>query len=233
MSFGGGKVVSCGRGGAWGTSDQSLAQRARLAAGAGSGPYGLSELQAATVLAQLPWLAEINLRCRHFFASLNKQLNASNCNWKYVPEQMATSTAFYQAGWLLPATYAASTYEPAALLRGDRLLLGDRLSLRDQLINLLKKSANQESETFISTNNPSEKAELPFGAGFPGFHRRSSRRCRLASSFDNAAIAAERTLVLHHSVVLEERFTAEQIANRIAATEASIAAKHADSTNSH
>ncbi len=158
VSFGGGKVVSCGRGGAWGTSDQSLAQRARLAAGAGSGPYGLSELQAATVLAQLPWLAEINLRCRHFFASLNKQLNASNCNWKYVPEQMATSTAFYQAGWLLPATYAASTYEPAALLRGDRLLLGDRLSLRDQLINLLKKSANQESETFISTNNPSEKA---------------------------------------------------------------------------
>ena len=99
VSFGGSKVISAGRGGAWCTNDDSLAQHVRLASGVGSGAYELSELQAAIVLAQLPWLPRITRQCREYFAG---KLATIDKNRLVAPwaEQVET-TAFYQAGWLL------------------------------------------------------------------------------------------------------------------------------------
>ncbi len=220
VSFGGGKVLTCGRGGAWGTSDASLAQRARLAAGAGSGPYGLSEIQAAIVLAQLPWLDKINQRCRDFFTRVNRQLGAANCNWNGAFETTADSTAFYQAGWILPAGYAQKMSE------------NQTTSLREDLVSCLSHYAHTSLNESSRSEQSPPRAPLPFGIGFPGFHRRSSRRCRLASSLPNATIAAERTLVVHHSIALTERFTADEIATHMLATEKTLSGRGSPSTSS-
>lgn len=103
FSFGGSKVISTGRGGAWVSNDAQLAQHARLAAGVGSGAYELSEMQAATVLAQLPFLERITARCRTFFGQTAVDL-ARTCP-QLTPPWLADleETAFYQAGWCLPA----------------------------------------------------------------------------------------------------------------------------------
>lgn len=200
LSFGGGKLLSCGRGGAWATSDESLAIKARVASGAGSGPYSLSEIQAATILAQLPWLDQINAQCRSFFKELDDHLKAAGCQWTFVPSSALNSTAFYQCGWLLDKkTIKETTDETRQLL----------------LASLRCGPASEQPDA--------STAELPFGPGFPGFHRRTSRRCRISHDLTQATSASERTLVLHHRVALELRWTPMQLANWIIAC---IAEKH-------
>jgi perosamine synthetase len=188
LSFGGGKLLSCGRGGAWATSDESLAIKARVASGAGSGPYALSELQAATVLAQLPWLDDINRSCRDYFRAVDRQLKVEGCDWTFVPLKDLDCTAFYQCGWQLSELYAEE----------DRHKLVTALQLGPQITEATAR-------------------ELPFGVGFPGFHRRSARRCRIPSLPSHAAAAAICTLVVHHRVVLQQQWSPDELANWITA----------------
>ncbi len=193
MSFGGGKLLSCGRGGAWATSDEKLAIKARVAAGAGSGPYALSELQAVTVLAQLPWLDEINALCRTFFEALDQQLKVNRCDWNFIPKSTIDSTAFYQCGWQLAKKVTDEDRQ--------RLLVALQRTPPDHI---------------------AADPVLPLGAGFPGFHRRSVRRCRVAGSLSNAIAASNRTIVLHHRAVLDQQWTIEQLANWITSCAAEI-----------
>lgn len=110
VSFGGGKLLSAGRGGAVMTSQDQLAQRARLAAGAGSGPYALSELQAAVVTAQLPFLSALDGQCRQFFGQVADTLQSWSANRELklvIPwYDQLSDTSFYQAGFLLPPIQA-------------------------------------------------------------------------------------------------------------------------------
>lgn len=62
LSFGGSKLLTAGRGGAVLTRRPEIWQRIKIYAERGNDAYPLSELQAAVVLAQLPDLAEENLR---------------------------------------------------------------------------------------------------------------------------------------------------------------------------
>ena len=111
LSFGGGKVLSSGRGGALLTSNTIFAQRARVCAGAGSGPYALSELQAATVVAQLPWLNAITEHCRQFFTQLASSLqDHSSISCPYAND--LPNTSFYQGGLL--SDYQSATIEVLA-----------------------------------------------------------------------------------------------------------------------
>ena len=61
-SFGGSKLLSAGRGGAFVTDDAGVVQRARLYSLRGNEAYPLSELQAAALLPQLEQLDERNAR---------------------------------------------------------------------------------------------------------------------------------------------------------------------------
>lgn len=108
-SFGGGKVLSAGRGGFLATKSEPLMQRARIAAGAGSGPYAMSELQAAVVLAQWRWLPAVTEACRDFFGEVHRALVSKSCEHQFPAAADLTTTAFYQAGWLMPAGLSPTT----------------------------------------------------------------------------------------------------------------------------
>ncbi len=53
---------------------------------------------------------------------------------------------------------------------------------------------------------------IALDAGFRGFARRSSRRCRQVGDLPNAEIAAENTLLLHHPVLLSDSETIQRVA---------------------
>ncbi len=193
FSFGGGKLLSCGRGGAWATSNEALAIKARVAAGAGSGPYTISELQAAATRAQWPWLDAINESCRAYFRDLNLALDANNQAWRFAAGDCLKDTAFYQCGWIM---------QPISELE------------RQTFVSALRELPLAENEP-QTHHQPNEQVPLPFGSGFPGFHRRSRKRCRIDTSLANATESSERTLVLHHGIVLQQKWQACEIATWI------------------
>jgi hypothetical protein len=44
---------------------------------------------------------------------------------------------------------------------------------------------------------------IAMGTGFRGFHKRTERRCRTIGTLEHARQAAEKTIILHHPVLLE------------------------------
>lgn len=76
------------------------------------------------------------------------------------------------------------------------LLESERISLEDLIVALRAEG-------------------VPIDAGFPGFVRRGSRRCRRAGDLPNSEIASARTLLLHHPVLLSSRDTLDRLAGAI------------------
>lgn len=172
VSFGGSKVVSAGRGGAWVTRDEELAQRTRLAGGVGSGAFELSELQAMTVLAQLPFLARVTTQCRNFFEREQRAIEARLPGVIAPWQTQIEETAFYQAGWIMPETMC-------------------------------------EAFDSLSQSRHAEIQRVGIGTGFPGYHRRSARRCRIPSSLPNTGRIVHATLTVHHRAALTNAPVAE------------------------
>lgn len=173
LSFGGSKVLSAGRGGALVTSDPRLHQKAKIASGTGSGAYAMSELSAAVVNGQLPYLGQINQQCCQFFAAMNDHLTAIE-SVKFLGGETSFANALYQAGWLL-----------------------DNSSHVERAVTHLQSLG------------------ITVGRGFPGFHRRSSRRCRTVHPLVNTPNLVEQLLVIHHSAALSDQHTPQQIAAEI------------------
>jgi perosamine synthetase len=196
LSFGGSKVISAGRGGAWTTNDPVIAQRARVAAGAGSGAYELSELQATAVLAQLPFLPRITEQCRMFFAQQANILAELCPNLEAPWLAEVDQTAFYQAGWILREAFAVESKEER---KGE---------------SSAQPSASRKSIPWaeISQSQHAEHERVRIGGGFPGYHRRSLRRCRIDRPLRNTAIIADTTLTVHYRAALNELPVADLIA---------------------
>ncbi len=164
--------------------NELLAQRARIAAGAGSGPYSLSEIQAAMLVAQLPWLKQLNEVCNLFFSELQSALD--EVADVVCAQEERRANALYQMGFQLRVTEENTVQKLITALREPYSLRGDGGEL-----------------------------QLPFGHGFAGFHRRSSRRCRLPVTLENAASAASRTITLHHGIALEATLSPSELAGWI------------------
>ena len=190
LSFGGGKVFSCGRGGCLVTYDESLYQRIRLAAGAGSGPNHLSELQAAALVPQVKRLDDVVERLDVFTRGVIKELQIGGL-WPTcfsVPgfdaaQRFATSGSSVDAS--TEASIAYGMYQLGVIVDGADSLSGlhhGSGATIPHLIEILRKRG------------------IPAGTGFPGFHRRSSRRCSRISEISNASKIVESTLTIHHSV---------------------------------
>lgn len=105
FSFGGGKVISAGRGGGLALRDERLLHKCRLAAGAGSGPYAMSELQAIVAAAQLPLLARHREEVSRFFAAVDLQLQNASTNLLCPMRSKFDRRALYQVGWILPDSF--------------------------------------------------------------------------------------------------------------------------------
>jgi len=77
---------------------------------------------------------------------------------------------------------------------------------------LLDESLMASFESARETIEYALRAEgVPIAAGFRGFAKRSLRRCRKASQLPHAIAAAERTLILHHPILLEPLETIERL----------------------
>ncbi len=202
ISFGGGKVLSAGRGGALLTSDAQIAQRARILSGGGSGPYALSELQATAVSAQLPWLDQIVVDGRNYFAAIAQCLQNSQRVCVPFAGDVA-HTSFYQAGFIT-----------GGLSSGRSLPAADPA---DSAFEMSARERAPESDS-IGVNNQSAVVEalravgIPAGIGFSGFHRRSNKRCRHAQALSSAAKLAKETVTIHHSAAWEPGLPATRVA---------------------
>lgn len=198
VSFGGGKLLSSGRGGALLTSDASLAQRARKFSGGGSGPYALSELQATAVVAQLPWVDAIVEACQQFFTELANCLHAQ----QVVSTPFAAdlpNTSFYQAGLLC---------RPCQLPQSDEAFNSARETSH---VDRLEWMAARQALVVQALRQSS----VPAGVGFAGFHRRSTRRCRQWQPLQHAALVAAGTCTIHFSAALNACATPQQIADTL------------------
>ena len=128
-SFGGSKHMSAGRGGMVFTNDSSLAQRMRLANTRGSVVGGLSELQAAAILAQWPQLEPRHSKRAHQADILRSQL--SDIPGLLLPLVLGepANQAYYKFDFWLDASperfdwvFAALKAEGLAVERGFRSL---------------------------------------------------------------------------------------------------------------
>lgn len=203
LSFGGGKLISAGRGGCLLTADDALGQRQQIAAGAGSGPTAMSELQACVVQAQLEFLGQINASCRKFFSELNQRLTAGGdaepndsvpARWVMPAESQLDRTSFYQAGWLIQSDNDVHTSGDGSADKDEKASSVDRLP-----------------DVISQLNDQGIRA----GTGFGGFHRRSQRRCDVPYALVQTPLTVERTLVIHHQVALEGRHSTQAIADLV------------------
>lgn len=100
-SFGGSKILTAGRGGAIFTSDDSIAQRAKIYCERGNHAFALSELQAAVLLPQLAKLSEYNDRRfdnASYLYELTEDIDAL-VPPREIPEHSRPS--YYKPSWIL------------------------------------------------------------------------------------------------------------------------------------
>lgn len=162
FSFGGSKLLTCGRGGAVVTSRADIAQRIRIFTDRGNNAFPLSQLQAAVLLPQLKQIDQCN---EQRYANVRHLISETKAlpifDEMFVPKENDLP-AFYKLPWLIADAV-------------DR----DELSAAFQ----------------------AEGIAMDFG--FRGFAKRTSRRCRVSGTLNNAIRAADKTLVLHHPVLLK------------------------------
>lgn len=126
LSFGGSKLVSAGRGGAFLTRHHDLAQRARRWVNRGNHVCPLSELQAAVLLPQLGKLDERNaLRARNV-ALLREHMRDLPGIRLFAPGRAGDEPGYYKLGWQYDAGQAGLPRTRfAAALRAEGIALDE------------------------------------------------------------------------------------------------------------
>jgi len=202
LSFGGSKLLTAGRGGAVLTNRDDIPQRIKIFADRGNDAYPLSQLQAAVLLPQLDSLDARNAARLANVQRLVEQL--AGLPWVQpfaLPNETATSPmvsaanlpAFYKVGWLVSPS---GNNEPTAESR-----------------SVGGKEAASLARTWFTKALRAEGVAMD--EGFRGFVRRSSARCRVAGSLENAARAAAGTAILHHPALLQSSEYIDRLAAAI------------------
>ncbi|MFM7071616.1 MAG: DegT/DnrJ/EryC1/StrS family aminotransferase [Planctomycetota bacterium] len=191
VSFGGSKLLTAGRGGAVLATDPAVPQRIKVFADRGNEAFPLSELQAAVLLPQLRWLAEMNIE-RLARAERLRDAVSAIAGWR-PPRDWRSSTdqkpAFYKIAWW---------FEPTA----------DSTRATGDPPTEFAAATDAAAVAKIARN-----AGLPLDTAFRGFADRSARRCRKADDLHYARRAAARTLLLHHTDLPEEGIATERLAD--------------------
>jgi len=228
FSFGGSKLIAAGRGGAVVTNNDLCAQRMTVFCERGNDSFALSEIQAAVILPQLSHLQTDH--ALRLDAALDWFKSMSRFDWlspgpfhatdgpKQVtggPNQATGAIeqpAFYKIGLLLHPSILESPLVQQSVHKST-IRSDSPLSIAREWV--LGKIADFQT----STRHPIE-----MGAGFKGFVGRSVSRCRQPVPLDNSRIAADATLVLHHSHLLDPSTGATTI-DRVLSAFASIDAE--------
>ena len=184
LSFGGSKLIASGRGGAVITNDHRFAQRMTVFCERGNDAFALSELQAAVIIPQYEHLAiDHGLR---LMAANSLMAHLSKVEWlTFGPLQGMKQPGFYKLGIMVL----------------DSLLNSARVRESDQDNAGAALVSQGGAREIVLRSLSAHKIEI--GSGFKGFVRRSANRCRQPVPLTNSRSAAERTLVLHHSHLLD------------------------------
>ena len=188
LSFGGSKLLTAGRGGAVATNDASFVQRAKIFADRGNDAFPMSELQAAVLPCQ--------------FDSLESQNAIRQKNAARLTEMVAKAFDDDSAdadSWLIRPLDSANGnlpgyYKYSMLLNPGRFNAG----ARPEWVHAIHAEG------------------IACDAGFRGFVRRGSRRCRKTGDLANARTMSEFGVILHHPVLLtSDEAEIELLADRI------------------
>jgi perosamine synthetase len=201
LSFGGSKPLSAGRGGAVLTDDPHLAQRMTVFCEQGNDAFALSELQAAVLVPQLVHLQDDSLKRRRSASELISGL--SKLEWLELETQNTTFNlpTYYKVGIRLKP----KSLEAACVQRFVNVSMesgGFMKSLRERMASFLASKG------------------VAIGPGFLGFGKRSASRCRHPDSLANSQAASERTMVLHHSHLLDPQSGESTVKHVLTAFEA-------------
>lgn len=199
LSFGGSKLLTAGRGGAVLLSRPEQLQRVKVHCERGNQAYPLSELQAAALLPQLDALERRHARrlraVRRLLARLPREF-VESCSAAGLAAEDAGAPDMPDSPDMLDALDSPAFYKLAWLVGGESA--GDEE--RQQRIGRLRA------------------AGAPVGEGFRGFLRRTSGRCRQATTLGRCRAAAERTLLLDQSALLGDDAYLDALAALLAAT---------------
>ena len=185
VSFGGSKLLTSGRGGAVLTRRDEVRQRIKVFCERGNDAVALSELQAAVLAPQLELLTEFHARRSAAAARICQRLADLTMLVPATVTRPNCSPAYYKIGW---------NYDISAETSGATRTKEERI------------------ERFVAA----ARAEgIPLGRGFRGFAARSERRCRKPMALTQVKRAAEGTVLLHHSALLESDEMIDRIADAI------------------
>ncbi|MEQ1827619.1 MAG: aminotransferase class V-fold PLP-dependent enzyme [Pirellula sp.] len=183
LSFGGSKLLSAGRGGAVMTNDARLAQRMTIYCERGNDAYALSELQAAVLLPQLAHLNDDN--ARRWLAAKQLQDELNGISWLQTSiDPESEQMACYKFGMRVNSSLLE-------FARVQKFVLANSTGEDDAMVVAREYVLKRCEANGLAT-----------GAGFNGFARRHSGRCRMAPNLENSLSAAQSTIVLHHSHLL-------------------------------
>ena len=183
LSFGGSKLLTAGRGGAVLTQDAQIHQRIKVYCERGNHAFPLSELQAAVLYPQVVGLQDANqLRCQRVGQLLARVSNLAVL--RPVESSLPVDLAEGSANDMSSFYKLAWSY--------DSSRLGD--VPREQFLAAVRAEG------------------VALDAGFRGFVKRSVRRCRVAGELTESAQAADRTVILHHPVLLESQEVIDRVA---------------------
>jgi dTDP-4-amino-4,6-dideoxygalactose transaminase len=198
LSFGGSKLIASGRGGAVITNDSRFAQRMTVFCERGNDAFALSELQAAVILPQYKYLA-IDHELR-LMAATTLMAQLTKFEWlSSGPLQGMKQPGFYKLGIMVRDSLWNSARAREILQDNTGSSLVSQMDARE----------------FVLRSLSADKLEI--GPGFKGFVRRSANRCRQPVALTNSRVAAERTLVLHHSHLLDPQTGLSSIDQVVAA----------------
>ncbi len=204
FSFGGSKLIAAGRGGAIVTNEDRYAQRMTVFCERGNDSFALSELQAAVILPQYAWLPCDH--ARRLDAALKLKKLFSRFEWltpcPFQTIEPIDQTAFYKVGLQVDPSILDSA-RVQQFVQSNASHVERPLALaRDWILRIL------------ADHQAANGQPIEIGAGFKGFVRRSGNRCRKPVPLPNSQIAADSTLVLHHSHLLDP-LTGETTIDRI------------------
>jgi perosamine synthetase len=185
LSFGGSKLLTAGRGGAIVTDRDDILQRIKVFSERGNDAFPLSELQAAVLVPQIPQLSAAN---QQRLQAVRLLLTACGEVTGMTPLRLQDDPSHQPAFYKLP------------------WLLGGNSDACDS------PEFEQVRRRFIAAI---QAEGVAIDAGFRGFARRTSQRCRTIGDLPNARRVGAGTVILHHPVLLEPPGTIQRVAQAI------------------